>query len=47
MGIANLELGDYQDPKARLCWESIDNNIYQLDEKTLTVGIRPELGLPD
>lgn len=29
--------GDSQDPKARLSWESIDNNIYQLDEQTLTV----------
>ncbi|KAL3425620.1 p-type ATPase [Phlyctema vagabunda] len=28
--------GDYQDPKARLVWESIDNTIYQLDEKALT-----------
>ncbi|RDW89391.1 cation-transporting ATPase-1 [Coleophoma cylindrospora] len=28
--------GDYQDSKARLCWESIDNNIYQLDARTLT-----------
>ncbi|KAH8821701.1 P-type ATPase-like protein [Xylogone sp. PMI_703] len=27
--------GDSQDPKARLSWESIDNNIYKLDENTL------------
>jgi len=26
------------DPKARLTWESIDNNIYTLDENSLTVG---------
>ena len=26
------------DPKARLTWESIDNNIYTLDEDSLTVG---------
>jgi cation-transporting P-type ATPase 13A2 len=29
--------GDSQDPKGRLSWESIDNNMYQLDEQTLTV----------
>lgn len=29
--------GDSQDPKARLSWESIDNNIYILDEQTLMV----------
>lgn len=28
--------GDFQDPKARLTWESIDNNIFTLDENTLT-----------
>ncbi|KAF8859586.1 P-type ATPase-like protein [Acephala macrosclerotiorum] len=28
--------GDFQDPKARLTWESIDNNIFTLDEHTLT-----------
>ncbi|PBP20539.1 hypothetical protein BUE80_DR008644 [Diplocarpon rosae] len=28
--------GDLQDPKARLKWESIDNNIFTLDENTLT-----------
>ncbi|KAI9837580.1 MAG: hypothetical protein M1819_007231 [Sarea resinae] len=27
--------GDSQTPKARLCWESVDNPIYQLDEYTL------------
>lgn len=27
--------GDSRDPNARLQWESIDNSIYQLDEKTL------------
>lgn len=30
-------LGDSQDPKARLSWESIDNNIYTLDDHNLTV----------
>jgi cation-transporting ATPase 13A2 len=34
---ANKITGDFQDPKARLSWESIDNNIYTLDEDTLTV----------
>lgn len=28
--------GDFQDPKARLSWESIDNSIFKLDETTLT-----------
>ncbi|KAH8683100.1 hypothetical protein BGZ60DRAFT_467457 [Tricladium varicosporioides] len=28
--------GNFQDPKARLSWESIDNSIYALDENTLT-----------
>jgi cation-transporting P-type ATPase 13A2 len=32
-------LGDSQDPKARLSWESIDNNIYTLDDNTLTVSV--------
>ncbi|KAK5233806.1 hypothetical protein LTR47_004924 [Exophiala xenobiotica] len=27
--------GDKMDPKARLIWESVDNQIYQLDENTL------------
>ncbi|KIW71556.1 hypothetical protein, variant [Phialophora macrospora] len=27
--------GDKMDPKARLTWESVDNQIYQLDENTL------------
>jgi cation-transporting ATPase 13A3/4/5 len=27
--------GDFQDPNARLSWESIDNNIFTLDERTL------------
>jgi cation-transporting ATPase 13A2 len=31
--------GDSQDPKARLSWESIDNNIYTLDDRTLTVSL--------
>lgn len=30
-------LGDYQDPEAKITWESIDNRIYTLDETTLTV----------
>lgn len=38
-GCPNSLLGDFQDPKARLSWESIDNNIYTLDENTLTVRI--------
>ncbi|KKY29243.1 putative p-type atpase [Phaeomoniella chlamydospora] len=33
--------GDLKDPKARLCWESIDNGTYQLDEHTLTPLARP------
>lgn len=29
--------GHFQDPNSRLVWESIDNPIYQLDGRTLTV----------
>lgn len=29
-------VGDSRDPKAQLHWDSIDNNIFQLDPKTLT-----------
>ena len=35
--IANICVGDFHDPKARLLWESIDNNIFTLDENTLMV----------
>jgi cation-transporting ATPase 13A3/4/5 len=28
-------IGDFHDPNARLSWESIDNNIFTLDEHTL------------
>jgi cation-transporting ATPase 13A2 len=31
--------GDFQDPKAQLAWESIDNSIFTLDPRTLTVCI--------
>lgn len=31
--------GDFQDPNARLSWQSVDNNIYTLDEQTLMVGL--------
>ncbi|KAI9890877.1 MAG: hypothetical protein M1814_003516 [Vezdaea aestivalis] len=27
--------GDFEDPKARLAWESVDNSIFQLDDQTL------------
>ncbi|MCJ1234491.1 hypothetical protein MMC14_002452 [Varicellaria rhodocarpa] len=27
--------GDHADPKARLCWESADNSIFELDDQTL------------
>lgn len=31
--------GDSRDPNASLTWESIDNNIFKLDEQALTVGV--------
>lgn len=34
----DLAAGNSRDPNARLQWESIDNSIYQLDDKTLLVG---------
>lgn len=36
--------GDFQDPKARLSWESVDNPIYQLDDQTLTPQVPPAEG---
>ena len=30
-------LGSYQDPKARLTWQSIDNSLFELDQDTLMV----------
>ena len=39
LNFADQSPGDSQDPKARLSWESIDNNIYTLDDHTLTVSI--------
>lgn len=34
---ANL-VGDFRDAEAKLQWESIDNNLYRLDESTLLVS---------
>lgn len=34
--VPHFSEGDFQDPNARLSWESIDNNIFTLDEHTLT-----------
>ncbi|TVY85195.1 putative cation-transporting ATPase [Lachnellula suecica] len=34
--VPHFSEGDYQDPKAKISWESIDNNIFTLDELTLT-----------
>ncbi|KAF4634651.1 hypothetical protein G7Y89_g3450 [Cudoniella acicularis] len=34
--VPHFSEGNFQDPKARLAWESIDNSIYTLDENTLT-----------
>ncbi|RDL35105.1 Cation-transporting ATPase [Venustampulla echinocandica] len=34
--VPHFSEGNYQDPEARLSWESIDNSIYTLDEHTLT-----------
>ena len=34
---ANL-VGDCRDAEAKLQWESIDNNLYHLDEATLLVS---------
>ena len=33
--VPHFSEGDKMDPKARLSWESVDNQIYQLEEKTL------------
>ena len=31
-----MYVGDFRDPKAQLCWESIDNPVFGLDRETLT-----------
>ncbi|ROW15439.1 hypothetical protein VPNG_02325 [Cytospora leucostoma] len=36
--------GDSRDPEAKILWESIDNNIYELDEKTLLPRPAPDEG---
>jgi cation-transporting ATPase 13A2 len=38
-GCAHSITGNSQDPNAQLSWESIDNNMYRLDEQTLTVSL--------
>ena len=35
--IAELLVGEREDPKARLLWQSVDNPMYELDENTLKV----------
>lgn len=35
--IADHYQGGAQDPKARLVWQSVDNQIYELDKETLMV----------
>ena len=34
---AEYHIGDNEDPKARLIWQSVDNPLYELDEHTLMV----------
>ncbi len=36
---SDCRVGDYEDPKARLIWQSVDNPLYELDEHTLMVWI--------
>lgn len=36
--VTDRDPGDAQDPSARLKWQSVDNPLFELDEKTLTVG---------
>lgn len=36
--IADLEAGNFRDPNAQLIWQSVDNPLFTLDPKTLTVS---------
>lgn len=37
-------IGDFRDPNAQLCWESIDNSMFGLDKETLTPSPPPPEG---
>ena len=37
--LADCIVGDIEDPKAHLVWQSVDNPLYELDEHTLLVWI--------
>lgn len=39
----DVSAGDTRDPNARLSWQSVDNPLFKLDERTLTVST---FGLP-